>query len=221
MMLLPSARRSAALLTAATALLGWFGARHLNVPEAFGALMSRARGHAGGAALQSGEALPRGASRSAALALTRGKPAQPAQPAPVRAASTPIGNASEGATGRTPRDRLAGLRMPLSPEAQSDPFSVLSWLPPPPPAPPPTPVVAVKEAPPSAPPLPFAYVGTLDRAKDKPQVFLANGDQLLIVSPGDVIDGRYRFESIAVTEAVFTYLPLNERQVMTIGGEGK
>jgi hypothetical protein len=218
MKLLPSARRLAALLAVAAALLGWLGARHLNVSEAFGALMSRASVHASGAALQSGEALPRGASRSAALALARGKPAQPA---PVRAASTPAGNASEGTTGRTPRDRLVGLRMPLSLEAQSDPFSVQSWLPPPPPPPPPPVVAAVQEAPPSAPPLPFAYVGTLDRGKDKPQVFLSNGDQLLIVSPGDVIDGRYRFESIAVTGAVFTYLPLNERQVMTIEGEGK
>ncbi|NKF64783.1 secretion system X translation initiation factor [Ralstonia solanacearum] len=43
---------------------------------------------------------------------------------------------------------------------------------------------------------------------------------LMIVSPGDVIDGVYRFESIAATEARFTYLPLNQRQVMSVQGEG-
>jgi hypothetical protein len=217
---LAAARRLCALLAMAAALLVWFGARHLNGADAFGARisrMSRASVHAGVAAPQSGAVPPtRGASGPQAHAAAHGKAAQPA---PVHAASTPAGNVSAGAIVKTPREQLAALRVPLSPEAQNDPFSVQSWLPPPPPPPPPAPAVAVQEAPPSAPPLPFSYVGTLDRGKDKPQVFLANGDQLLIVSPGDVIDGRYRFESIAVTGAVFTYLPLNQKQMITIEGE--
>ncbi|MGD7319803.1 hypothetical protein ACQCQ4_25815, partial [Ralstonia pseudosolanacearum] len=74
--------------------------------------------------------------------------------------------------------------------------------------------------PPSAPALPFVYLGTLNPEAAKPQVFISSGDRLLIVSPGDVIDGVYRFESIAATEARFTYLPLNQRQVMSVQGEG-
>ncbi|MGD7278840.1 hypothetical protein ACQCQ7_26160, partial [Ralstonia pseudosolanacearum] len=68
--------------------------------------------------------------------------------------------------------------------------------------------------------LPFVYLGTLNPEAAKPQVFISSGDRLLIVSPGDVIDGVYRFESIAATEARFTYLPLNQRQVMSVQGEG-
>jgi hypothetical protein len=212
----------AALIVSAAGLLAWSGARFANIPYAFGALMSQEATHATDAALRKGAALPQAASHAAALAAIPGAPAH-AQPAAVRAAvraaSTPTASASEPALGQSPRERLAALRAPLSPEAQNDPFSVQSWLPPPPP-PPPAPVAVVQEAPPVAPPLPFSYVGTLNRDQDKPQVFLANGDQLLIVSPGEVIDGRYRFESIAATGAVFTYLPLNETQVMTIDGEG-
>ncbi|MGD7313799.1 hypothetical protein ACQCSJ_21580, partial [Ralstonia pseudosolanacearum] len=74
--------------------------------------------------------------------------------------------------------------------------------------------------PPSAPALPFVYLGMLNPEAAKPQVFISSGDRLLIVSPGDVIDGVYRFESIAATEARFTYLPLNQRQVMSVQGEG-
>lgn len=74
--------------------------------------------------------------------------------------------------------------------------------------------------PPSAPALPFVYLGMLNPETAKPQVFISSGDRLLIVSPGDVIDGVYRFESIAATEARFTYLPLNQRQVMSVQGEG-
>ncbi len=78
----------------------------------------------------------------------------------------------------------------------------------------------VPEPPPSAPALPFVYLGTLNPDAAKPQVFISNGDRLLIVSPGEVIDGTYRFESIAATGALFTYLPLNQQQVMPVQGEG-
>jgi hypothetical protein len=183
----------ASLLALAAGALAWTGARYLNMPDAFGALAPREGMRATSAAVRPQATAPRVASHV---------------------------NASDTAVDPTPRERLAALRAPLLPEAQNDPFSVQSWLPPPPPAAT-APVAVVPQAPPVAPPLPFAYVGTLNRVQDKPQVFLANGDQLLIVSPGEVIDGRYRFESIEGTGAVFTYLPLNERQVMTIGAEGK
>jgi hypothetical protein len=183
------------------------------------------------------------ASNASALGAAHGAPAHAPQRAAMHATSTPAGRPSdapkevprpEGSpppqrkspwgegnalADQSPRERLARLRAPLSPEAQNDPFSVQSWLPPPPP-PPPVAVAKVPEAPPVAPPLRFSYVGTLNRDQGKTQVFLANGDQLLIVSPGDVIDGRYRLESIAATGAVFTYLPLNERQELTIEGRG-
>ncbi|GAB3626139.1 hypothetical protein PTE30175_00863 [Pandoraea terrae] len=142
-------------------------------------------------------------------------------PPATRQASQPaVPDAAGGADAMTPQQKLASLRTPLSPESASDPFTVSSWLPPPPPPPPaPAPVPEVKPAP-TAPPLPFAYVGAQNRDTDKPRVFLSSGDRLLIVSPGEMIDGQYRIESISATGVVFTYLPLNEKQVMSIQGEG-
>ncbi|AOJ63221.1 hypothetical protein WJ32_12625 [Burkholderia ubonensis] len=118
----------------------------------------------------------------------------------------------------TPRDQLAALRAPVSVESANDPFTASSWQPPPPvEAPPPI----ARPAPPTAPPVPFTYVGELDAKADKPQVFLSNGEQLLIVSPGDVIDGQYRVDSVSASNVVLTYLPLNQTQVVSIPVEGK
>jgi hypothetical protein len=197
----------------ATAVLSyWIGAHRVHAPSALAAVMHGER------LAVARTVSPREASAS--------MPTAPARNASARAvtghaASAPAASASAGEAGLTLRERLTSLRAPLSPESANDPFSVLSWLPPPPP-PPPTPAPApVQEAPPSAPPLPFAYVGTLNRGAGTPQVFLSSGERLLIVSPGEVIDGQYRFESIAATGAVFTYLPLNEKQMISIQGEGK
>ncbi|KML46761.1 proline rich protein [Burkholderia cepacia] len=125
--------------------------------------------------------------------------------------------ASAGAAAATPQEKLAALRAPVSIEAAHDPFTASSWLPP-------APVVVptlpdTRPAPPSAPPVPFTYVGEQDAKAAKPHVFLSNGDQLLIVSPGDVIDGQYRVESVSESNVVLTYLPLNQVQVVAIPRE--
>lgn len=149
-------------------------------------------------------------------------PAAPSASTPVAARRAPA--AASEITANTvaeiaPRERLASLRAPLSPDTAHDPFTVSSWLPPPPPPAPP-PAAAPPPAP-TAPPLPFAYVGALGADASKEQVFLSSGDRLLIVSLGDVIDGQYRLESITATGVAFTYLPLNVKQVMSTQGEGK
>ncbi|KWO66311.1 hypothetical protein [Burkholderia ubonensis] len=118
----------------------------------------------------------------------------------------------------TPQEKLAALRAPVSVESANDPFTASSWLPPPPVE---APLPAARPAPPTAPPVPFTYVGELDAKADKPQVFLSNGDQLLIVSPGDVIDGQYRVDSVSASNVVLTYLPLNQTQVVSIPVEAK
>ncbi|KVD60467.1 hypothetical protein [Burkholderia ubonensis] len=118
----------------------------------------------------------------------------------------------------TPREKLAALRAPVSVESANDPFTASSWLPPPPVE---APLPTARPAPPTAPPVPFTYVGELDAKADKPQVFLSNGDQLLIVSPGDVIDGQYRVDSVSASNVVLTYLPLNQTQVVSIPVEAK
>jgi hypothetical protein len=130
-----------------------------------------------------------------------------------------VDRAASKASVSSARDKLTSLRAPISPDSVNDPFTVSSWLPPAPPPPPPPPPAPA--APPTAPPLPFGFVGTLGGDTTKSQVFLSNGDRLLIASPGDVIEGQYRLEKIAATSVVFTYLPLNEKQVLPIQSEGK
>ncbi|SEK09998.1 hypothetical protein [Paraburkholderia diazotrophica] len=134
----------------------------------------------------------------------------------TNAASTVAPSASHAAD--TSSEKLAALRKPMSLESRNNPFAASSWLPPPPrvvqapPEPPP---------PPTAPPVPFVYLGKLDGSTLKPRVFLSSGDQLLIVSQGEIVDGQYRVESISDGDIVLTYLPLNQKQVISIPGEGK
>ncbi|MET2526458.1 secretion system X translation initiation factor [Ralstonia pseudosolanacearum] len=194
---------------AIAALSYWIGVQRLHASRAEAAVP-----HSGQQAVaQSG--LPDG--KGAADARTRHRSDRTAaKPATADAQAQP----ATGTDGPTPRARLAALRPPLSPESENDPFTVLSWLPPPPPPPAAAAPAPEPAPPPSAPALPFVYLGTLNPEAAKPQVFISSGDRLLIVSPGDVIDGVYRFESIAATEARFTYLPLNQRQVMSVQGEG-
>ncbi|TKC89492.1 hypothetical protein FAZ69_11215 [Trinickia terrae] len=148
----------------------------------------------------------------------RAKPAAAHRALPSQAVAHAAPASASTAAAATPRARLAALRAPVSVEAANDPFTASSWLPPPPVEPPPP---EKRAAPPAAPPVPFAYVGELDAKAEKPQVFLSNGDQLLIVSPGDVIDSQYRVESVSESDVVLTYLPLNQMQVVSIPREGK
>ncbi|KHK54990.1 proline rich protein [Burkholderia sp. A9] len=146
-----------------------------------------------------------------------------AAPAPARARVAAAAHAAAPApashdAAATPREKLAALRAPVSVEAAHDPFTASSWLPPPPVVPPPP---ETRPAPPTAPPVPFVYLGQQDAKSAKPHVFLGNGDQLLIVSPGDVIDSQYRVDSVSESNVVITYLPLNQTQMVPIPVEGK
>lgn len=161
---------------------------------------------------RSGSALPASATRDAAAKHA----GEVGSRKTVQAAGAATSNAPN--TPETASDKLAALRKPMSLESRNNPFAASSWLPPPapvvqaPPEPPP---------PPSAPPVPYVYLGRLDGSTLKPQVFLRNGDQLLIVSQGEVVEGQYRVESISDTDVVLIYLPLNQRQVISMQSEGK
>ncbi|MDF3839571.1 hypothetical protein P3W85_42535 [Cupriavidus basilensis] len=187
---------------AIAALICWGLAPGYRVPDVVSAIKA-----AYGRGIPAGTAIP----QAAAPAASAGGPRR----APVAASES----AADAVAAIAPRERLASLRAPLSPDTANDPFSVSSWLPPPPPPAPPPP--ALPPAAPTAPPLPFGYVGALGADAAKEQVFLSSGERLLIVSLGDVIDGQYRLESITATGVTFTYLPLNVKQVMSTQGEGK
>ena len=89
-------------------------------------------------------------------------------------------------------------------------FASTSW------APPPKAVVATPAPPPTAPPLPFTYVGK--RLEDGIwNVFISRGDQMLIVREQQTIDGTYRIDAVKPPQMILTYLPMDERQTMSIG----
>lgn len=97
-------------------------------------------------------------------------------------------------------------------EAEGDPFRSKSWYEPPPPPPPEPPPK------PTAPPLPFQYVGKFeDAGGGKVVIYLAKGSESFAVSPGDKFDGVYRFEAIERGRMVLVYLPLSIKQHLPIG----
>ncbi len=126
------------------------------------------------------------------------------------------------ATSEPVRDAALSLadRSRSVPSTSGNAFAVLNWQPPPPPvrvvAPPPPPPPAA----PVAPPLPFTFVGLIEKGTARPQAFLAKGDTLLVVGAGDVIDNNtYRVDTLTAQQIVLTYLPLNTAQTLnTTGG---
>lgn len=89
-----------------------------------------------------------------------------------------------------------------------DPFRVTSWVVTPPPPPP---------RKPTAPPLPFKYLGKLIDG-DRHIVFLSEKNKYLVAREGDRI-GMYRVEEITPKRMSFLYEPLEKRQELAIGGD--
>ena len=64
---------------------------------------------------------------------------------------------------------------------------------------------------PTAPPLPFIYMGKLAENGNM-SVFLTRDEKPYVVHIGDVIDGVYRIDAINSTILEMTYLPLSQKQ---------
>lgn len=111
-----------------------------------------------------------------------------------------------------PRDQLMSVPSgaPDASRSSSDLFALRSWTPPPPPAPPP-PKVA-----PTAPPLPFTFLGK--KFQDGQwEVFLGNGDFTYIVREGLTFAAAYQVQSIQPPNMTLVYMPLNQPQTLAIG----
>ncbi|AOY00214.1 hypothetical protein [Jeongeupia sp. USM3] len=104
-------------------------------------------------------------------------------------------------------------------------FPRQTWAPPPPPPPPPakptpTPV-------PVAPPLPFQIVSTWHERGTDYVVLQAGGDQYVVcnrcdalgrVQQGEILLGTWRIDKVGRDVVAFTFMPLNQQQVLPIGG---
>lgn len=69
---------------------------------------------------------------------------------------------------------------------------------------------------PTAPPMPFQFIGRLDDRTDL-QVFLQNGEKIYVVRKGDVIDETWKIERISDMELSLVYLPLHLSQTLSVG----
>lgn len=94
-------------------------------------------------------------------------------------------------------------------------FSVTSWYVPPPP-PPSRPSPPPPPPKPTAPPLPFSYLGSYQESQAV-ILMLVKGDRIYTVSAGDVIENIYRVEGVVGGRVELTYLPLNIKQTIDTG----
>jgi hypothetical protein len=70
---------------------------------------------------------------------------------------------------------------------------------------------------PTAPPLPFVYVGKMIEQGKTPTVFLERQARIYVVHEGDAIDSNYRVDAINVPLMTLTYIPLDIKQTVQIG----
>lgn len=80
---------------------------------------------------------------------------------------------------------------------------------------PPPPKVA-KPEPPTAPPLPYVYMGKMIENGEL-TIFLTRNNKPYVVHSGDVLDNEYHVNAIRPPLVDFTYLPLQQVQVLNIG----
>lgn len=145
------------------------------------------------------------------LVFTGGDEEAKAPGEPPRVAQTQRRSAPPRQPAPPPVPNIASLAREALDSEAVDIFRPKSWyIAPPPPKP-------VKPPPPSAPPLPFAYLGRIEEG-DTTMVFVSRQGNNYSVRKGDVIDSTYRVDEITPGAVTFTYLPLNTRQTLPIGG---
>ena len=136
--------------------------------------------------------------------------------APLRQAR-PASAAAVGREQTAERVRLEKLHKHPLADRPEDAFAPRNWR-----KPPPKSGVAASAAvaaplpPPSAPPLPFAYMGKL-LSEESRAVFLTQGERNLIVREGDVIDAIYRVDKLSDADLLFVHLPTGIQQNLPIG----
>lgn len=134
-----------------------------------------------------------------------GEPANVAEPVarnvPQQSAEAPITGEADLA-GRLQRGDVV--------VSDVDPFRAKSWYvppPPPPPSPPPKP---------TAPPLPFRYMGMFED-QGKATVYLVRDEESFAVVQGERFADSYRLDRIDRGVLVISYLPLSVQQTLPIG----
>jgi hypothetical protein len=97
-------------------------------------------------------------------------------------------------------------------------FSPHSWYVAPPP-PPPAPVVYTPPPPPTAPPLPFAFMGSFRTDSGSAIYYLTAGDKVYDVKVGDTLDNTYSVDGVKSGQLQLTYMPLKIQQSLAVGDQ--
>lgn len=84
--------------------------------------------------------------------------------------------------------------------------------------PPPSQPTLLPPSAPKAPPLPYAYLGKMIE-DGKTVIFLGKQDNNYSVRVGETLEGQYRLDEVNDQTITLVYLPLNEKQVLSIGRE--
>jgi hypothetical protein len=96
-------------------------------------------------------------------------------------------------------------------------FSAHSWYVAPPPPPPAPPVAAAPPPAPTAPPLPFAFMGSYQPQGATATFFLTAGDRVYDVRVGDTLDNTYSVDGVKSGQLLLTYIPLKIQQSLAVG----
>lgn len=156
-----------------------------------------------------GDKSPSGASLpAAATTAARTEPARAPAPATTPAPATGA-PAREAVLALTPRDTLMPPPSGARPGAGRDLFVAQSW------APVVKPVVLAPVAP-TAPPLPYTYLGK-KLENGEWEVYLARGERTLVARLGARLDAEYQVDGVAPPVLTLTYLPLGSTQTLPIG----
>lgn len=108
-------------------------------------------------------------------------------------------------------DGLVWQRPAHVPKASHALFAAHEWLPPPvTPAPPPPPV---------APPVPFAYIGSMEDMPEGHTVILMQQKKLLMPKIGAQVTPQWRVDREDAQSVYFTYLPLNQSKLLSKTGK--
>jgi hypothetical protein len=151
---------------------------------------------------------------------TRGS-STPSRGAPVPGASAPSRAIHPAQAGRksavinasfAPSDRI------VKDTAAASLFSPHSWYVAPPP-PPPAPVVYQPPPAPTAPPLPFAFMGSYRTQGGGAVYYLTAGDRVYDVKVGDTLDNTYSVDGVKSGQLLLTYMPLKIQQSIAVGDE--
>lgn len=134
----------------------------------------------------------------------------PEDPLPVQSGASP-GVAAGARAPASPHVALEFARRLVS-SMSTNLFATHSWYVPPPPAPT---VVSVPAAP-TAPPLPYSFLGSYARGGDRTVYFLVKGDSVFDVHVGDTLENTYSVDGVTNGQLQFTYLPLKMRQSLSV-----